>query len=100
MYRPGFVERVKRFVENGGCFATTFLSGIVDEHNHVLRGGWPGAGMKELLGIWAEEIDYIYDDEKNALLVDKDSPLGFAGTWEIKDICDQIRVEGADVCAV
>jgi beta-galactosidase len=43
------------YVERGGHLVTTYFSGIVDEHDHVLPGGYPGA-LRDLLGIRIEEF--------------------------------------------
>jgi beta-galactosidase len=46
---------MRRFVEGGGTVLLCFFSGIVDEHDHVRLGGYPGA-FRELLGIRVEEF--------------------------------------------
>jgi beta-galactosidase len=48
-------ERLRRFVDAGGHLVTTYFSGIVDEHDHVYLGGYPGA-LRDLLGIRVEEF--------------------------------------------
>ena len=58
MVKSGYAEKVEQFVENGGTFITTYYSGIVDEHDLVWLGGYPGP-LKRVLGIWAEEIDVL-----------------------------------------
>ncbi|GHB58547.1 beta-galactosidase [Streptomyces viridiviolaceus] len=44
-----------RYAEQGGHLVTTYFSGVVDEHDHVWLGGYPGA-LRELLGIRVEEF--------------------------------------------
>ncbi|MFD6192393.1 beta-galactosidase [Streptomyces sp. NPDC060275] len=44
-----------RYAEQGGHLVTTYFSGIVDEHDHVWLGGYPGA-LRDLLGIRVEEF--------------------------------------------
>jgi len=44
-----------RYVEGGGHVLVTYFSGIVDEHDHVRLGGYPGA-FRDLLGIRVEEF--------------------------------------------
>lgn len=56
MIKPGVADHLKQFVNNGGTFVTTFLSGISDEHDNVIMGGYPGP-FRKLCGIWAEEVD-------------------------------------------
>ncbi|MEP7054114.1 MAG: beta-galactosidase [Actinomycetota bacterium] len=47
--------RVTAYVHGGGTVVIGYLSGIVDERNHVRQGGFPGA-FRELLGVRSEEF--------------------------------------------
>jgi len=47
--------RIARFVRDGGTLVVGWFSGIVDEHDHIRLGGYPGA-FRELLGIQVEEF--------------------------------------------
>ena len=49
------VERLREAVEGGATALVTYFSGIVDEHDHVRLGGYPGA-FRDLLGIRVEEF--------------------------------------------
>ncbi len=87
MTKTGYDEKVRRFVEHGGTFVTTFFSGIVDEHDLVITGGYPGK-LRDILGIWAEEID--------ALPRDKENSFDYNGrTYPARLLCDLIHPEGA-----
>jgi beta-galactosidase len=55
-------ERLGSYVAAGGHLVTTYFSGIVDEHDHVYLGGYPGA-LRELLGVRVEEFAPLLDDE-------------------------------------
>ena len=46
---------IEEFVRGGGHAVVTYFSGIVDEHDHVRPGGYPGA-FRELLGVRVEEF--------------------------------------------
>ena len=48
-------ERVAQYVQAGGTVVVGWFSGIVDEHDHIRLGGYPGA-FRELLGIQVEEF--------------------------------------------
>ncbi|MER6677291.1 beta-galactosidase [Streptomyces sp. NPDC000983] len=48
-------KELTRFTEQGGHLITTYFSGIVDEHDRVWLGGYPGA-LRDLLGIRIEEF--------------------------------------------
>jgi beta-galactosidase len=59
-------ERLGTFAAAGGHLVTTYFSGIVDEHDHVWLGGYPGA-LRELLGIRIEEFGPLLDDQQAEL---------------------------------
>ncbi|GIF38381.1 beta-galactosidase [Actinoplanes xinjiangensis] len=79
-------DRLRDWVTGGGHLVTTYFSGIVDEHDHVWLGGYPGP-LRELLGIRIEEFGPLLDQES----VELDN--GTTGTiWT-----DRIDVTGDDV---
>ncbi|MGI9645060.1 MAG: beta-galactosidase [Ilumatobacteraceae bacterium] len=53
---------LERYVEGGGTVLMTYFSGIVDEHDHIRLGGYPGA-FRSMLGIWTEEFFPLDGDE-------------------------------------
>lgn len=58
---PGaLAERLRGYVGGGGHLVTTYFSGIVDEHDRVWLGGYPGA-LRDLLGIRIEEFAPLLD---------------------------------------
>ncbi|PJJ55795.1 beta-galactosidase [Compostimonas suwonensis] len=56
------VERLRRAAENGAQVVITYFSGIVDEHDQVRLGGYPGA-FRELLGLHVEEFAPLMDGD-------------------------------------
>ena len=62
MIRGDYAKRVTEFVRNGGTYVSTFWSGITDENDLTFLGGFPGP-LKEVLGIWDEEIECLEDEE-------------------------------------
>jgi beta-galactosidase len=98
MVRPGVAERIAAFVEGGGTLVSTYWSGIVDENDLVFLGGFPGP-LREVLGIWAEEIDALYEGDENAVLPVAGNPLGLQGPYVARELCDLIHAEGAEVLA-
>lgn len=54
--------RVAQAAQDGASVVVTFFSGVVDEHDHVRLGGYPGA-FRELLGIRTEEFYALQADE-------------------------------------
>ena len=59
-------ERLRAAVAGGSHLVTTYFSGTVDEHDHVILGGYPGA-LRDLLGIRVEEFSPLLDGEAAAL---------------------------------
>ncbi|RKN47212.1 beta-galactosidase [Streptomyces hoynatensis] len=55
-------KELTRWAEGGGHLVTTYFSGIVDEHDHVWLGGYPGP-LRELLGLRIEEFGPLLDGE-------------------------------------
>jgi beta-galactosidase len=97
MVKPGVAERIGKFVKAGGTFVTTFFSGVVDENDLVTLGGYPGE-LREVLGVWAEEIDALLPGETNAMVMAE--PMGdLKGAYTCSLLCDLIHAEGAKVLA-
>ncbi|WP_373430064.1 beta-galactosidase [Paenibacillus sp. GD4] len=92
-------ERIERFVANGGTFVATYWSGIVDENDLCHLGGFPGP-LRKTLGIWAEEIEGLHDHDRNGIVLQPGNPLGLQGGFEVRELCELIHPEGAEVLAV
>ncbi|MUG67010.1 beta-galactosidase [Paenibacillus campinasensis] len=97
MVKPGFAERVERFVAQGGTFVTTFFSGIVNENDLVTLGGYPGE-LRNVMGIWAEEIDALLPGHQNEIVLRQDWG-GLRGSYSCGILCDVIHAETAEVLA-
>jgi beta-galactosidase len=98
MTRPGVAERIEQFVNDGGCFVATYWSGLVDESDLCHLDGFPGP-LRKLLGIWSEEIDALHDVDKNQINITPGNDLGLAGSYALRDLCDLIHAEGAEILA-
>ncbi len=98
MVREGVAEKMKNFVENGGCLVLTYWSGITDENDLCFLGGFPGP-LRDLAGIWAEEIDGLYENDENYVIINKNNGLGLLGEYVVKDLCEIIHAEGAEILA-
>ena len=91
MTKPGADEKIRKFVSEGGTFVTTFLSGLVDEHDLVITGGYPGK-LRDILGIWVEETDALPSYMKNSFSWNEKS-------YECGLICDIMHMENAKALA-
>lgn len=88
MVKPGMKERLEAYVKAGGVLVTGFMSGIVDESDNVYTGGYPGP-LREMAGIWVEEIDALPPGAVNQLIF-TDGTKG-----KCRKLCDLLHLEGA-----
>jgi len=81
----------------GAQVVITYFSGIVDEHDHIRLGGYPGA-FAELLGVSTEEFFPLRADERVSL----DVPGGPAGatSWSGSVWSELTHLRGAEAVAV
>ena len=98
MVRDGFAERVDAFVQAGGNFVASYWTGIVNESDLCHLGGFPGP-LRPTLGIWAEEIDGLYDHETNSISGIDGNGLGLSGPYQVTHLCERIQLEGATALA-
>lgn len=98
MVRPGVAERIEAFVKKGGTFVTTYWSGIVGENDLCYLGGFPGP-LRRVTGVWSEEIDALYDTDANTAVCKPGNALSLSGEYAVKDFCDLIHPETAEVLA-
>lgn len=92
MVKTGYEQVLRRFVENGGTLITTFFSGIVEEHDLVITGGYPGR-LRDIFGVWVEEIDALPTGKKNAFVWEKK-------LYPAELLCDIMHLETAENRAV
>ncbi|MDO4458921.1 MAG: beta-galactosidase [Clostridia bacterium] len=97
MLRNNFGDKIKAFVEGGGKILMTANSGIVDDTDLCFLGGWPGAGLMEVFGIWNESIDGLWDEDENSMVMSENSP--FDGSFRCSELCGIIHARGAEVLA-
>ncbi|WP_270286592.1 beta-galactosidase [Enterococcus casseliflavus] len=93
MIKEGMQERLTDFVMQGGALLTTYMSGIVDQSDNVHLGGYPSP-LRELAGIWVEEIDALAPEQSNGVsLVNEE----LTGTSNL--VSDLIHLENAEALA-
>lgn len=56
-------DNIAAYVNQGGVFLTGYMTGMHDENDLIVTGGYPGY-LRELCGIWVEEIDAYADGER------------------------------------
>lgn len=87
MVRGDTDVRIREYVRQGGCFLTTFFSGIVQENDLVVPGGYPGR-LRDILGIWVEEEDALPPGMENGFFYRGKRYPAFL-------LCDLLHTEGA-----
>ncbi len=86
-----FAASVQSFTEQGGTFAAGCFSGMADEHDLIVTGGYPGY-LRKVLGLWVEEYDVLPPGQENAFSYhDKRCPA--------RIICGIAHTEGAESLA-
>ena len=89
MYRDGYVEKVKKFVAQGGIYVTTCWSGEADENDLCFLDEHP---LREMLGIRTEEYDVPGEYWENSWCYEgKEYPA--------TGICGLVHEESAEVLA-
>lgn len=89
---PEIADNLKKFVENGGTLIATYRTGVVDENDRCIYGAAPGK-LRETLGLWVEETDALFPEEKNHIVTD-------TAQYEAGFLCDILRLETAKPLAV
>lgn len=85
----GVADKLKKFTEDGGVLAATYFSGYVNENTLNFLGGFPGDGLAEVFGLYSEECDVLYPEERNTLVTgDKE--------YVLHDLCERIKLESAE----
>ncbi len=57
------VEKIEKYVANGGCFYATYLTAMVNENDLCYLGGFPAGSLKKVFGIWNEETDTLWEEQ-------------------------------------
>ena len=99
MLKPGVANRLKDYVKAGGALILTYVTGYVNENDLCFLGGFPGDGLIDVSGIWAEEIDPLFPSDRNAVVMNKPFANG-KECYECFDLCEIIHAkEGTEVLA-
>ena len=99
MFRAGFEEKVRKFVEKGGRFILTYWSGIVDETDLCFLGGTPH-GLMDVMGLRSTEIDGLYDGESNVGIPAAGNSLHMAKSYTCTTLCDLVKTSTAETLMV
>ena len=93
MCEESVIDRLEAFVRGGGVLIGNYSMAQVNENDLCHLGGFPGGKLKDVFGIWAEELDTLYPEEKNYVVAD-------GQRYEARDYCEIIHANSAKVLAV
>ena len=82
------IDKLEAYVKNGGTLLGTYTMGMVGENDLCHLGGFPGGRLKDVFGIWNEEIDTLYPSDRNAVTVD-------GKEYTAIDYCELLHLRGA-----
>ena len=88
MIKGNMAKALEDYVQAGGILVLSYMSGLVDQSDNILMGGYPGP-LRKMAGIWVEEIDALAPEQKNSLIFSDgiEVSCGF--------LCELIHLEGA-----
>ncbi len=92
MAEESVIDRLEQYVRQGGVLVGTYATAQVNENDLCHLGGFPGGKLKEVFGVWAEELDTLHPDEENTVTAD-------GRTYAAVDYCELIHADGAQVIA-
>lgn len=81
MLRNGFEDKLRAYVAQGGTLVMTYFSGVVDEHDLAFMGPAPH-GLTDVLGLRAAELDALYPQDRNTLM------LADGRQYTITELCE------------
>jgi beta-galactosidase len=82
------IARLKEYVANGGRLVTTYISGLVNEHDLTYMGGWH-RDLQDVFGLKPLETDTYYPNDKNG--------VNFRGqSYLLKDYATVLELNGAE----
>ncbi|MBE5769625.1 MAG: beta-galactosidase [Clostridiales bacterium] len=92
MFREGFEQKLRTFVEQGGTLVMTYDSGVVDGDDLAFLGGRPG-GLMDVLGMRGAELDALFPDDRQAMVMNN------GRRFPVTELCEIPEHLGAEVLA-
>jgi len=96
MLKDGHAEALLDAVNAGARLVLSHLSGIVNESNQCLLGGWPGNGLHSAAGAKVTEWDSLFDGETRAV----EASGMMTGSYKVERAFGLLKPEGATPFAV
>ena len=93
MLKESFAQKLRAYVEKGGTLLMTCFSGVVDESGLAWLGGAPH-GLIDVLGVRATELDALFPEDQQALVMNDDR------RYAIRELCEIPEMHGAETLGV
>lgn len=93
LFRDGIQEKLRRFVRNGGTLVTTCFTGVVNDTDLSFLGEATEDKLSDVLGLWVEEVDSLYDCESNRTTWNGKS-------YSLKELCEICHPTNCETLAV
>ncbi len=93
LFRDGIQEKLRRFVRDGGTLVTTCFTGVVNDTDLSFLGEATEDKLSDVLGLWVEEVDSLYDCESNRTTWNGKSYL-------LKELCEICHPTTCETLAV
>ena len=90
MFKDGYEEKLRTYVENGGTLVLSYWSGLVDGTDRCFLGGTP-YGLMDVAGLRSTETDALYDWEENHAIPEAGSHLGISNVYTCKNLCELVK---------
>ena len=86
------IDALERYVREGGTLLSTYASFVANENDLCYLNGLPAGKLREVFGIFVEEIDSLYPTQRNAAIMDGEE-------YELLDYCELVKAESAEALA-
>lgn len=93
LFRDGIQEKLRRFVRDGGTLVTTCFTGVVNDTDLSFLGEATEDKLSDVLGLWVEEVDSLYDCESNRTTWNGKS-------YSLKELCEICHPTTCETLAV
>ncbi len=93
MFHNGIQQKLRDFVAGGGILLTTAFSGVVDETDLCFLGEATKEKLSDVLGMWVEETDALFDEECNETCWNDNR-------YKLNELCEVVHVTTAEILAV
>ncbi len=93
MFHNDIQSKMREFVKNGGVLLTTAFTGVVDETDLCFMGEATPEKLSDVLGLWVEEVDALFEEEYNETYWDENH-------YRLKELCEIIHTTTAETLAV